>query len=380
MTRRHSFRQPSAVSVVFGLRFAALLVTVLLLPTVSRTAAQVIGGGGPASTDCFVTYDSQPAANTPTLRPKYLKCADQDVVCGDADARLGYCGYAAQLTLNSTNFAGCAPQDFPLGSFLIPYSGPGNDDHPKHIPAFEPLQQFVDDQLPLDAGAGDVDLMSGFFSVVVPLSIGFGARGPVFKITTVSLQPTMCTVALDTKGHCPPGGKKDSDTFKFMCTPPVDPTTKLKISPCAGVTSTFQQIQDEIFDRKCSTLAGCHGSAIPPHNLCLKTSCNGDTRHAYTDLVDADPTNEAALNDGLKRVVAGDPSHSLLIHKINGGTQLNDQLGDVGAYGLRMPYNDPFANRARPKLSSGEIQLITDWILHDAPDTGLVSTVGGACK
>jgi len=137
---------------------------------------------------------------------------------------------------------------------------------------------------------------------------------------------------------------------------------------------------DESFVRKCSTRAGCHGSAVPPHILCLHTSCNGDTRHAYTDLVGVDPANEAALNDGLKRVVASDPAHSLLMHKINGGAQLNDLAGDGGAYGLRMPYNNPFAGRTRPKLSRGEIQLISDWIVHGAPESGLVSTVAGACK
>ena len=379
MTSRYSVRQRRAVG-VFGLRFGAMLVAAVVLLPAPPAATQVVPGGGPATTDCFVTYDSHPAANNPTLRPKYVKCADQDVSCGDADGRLGYCGYDVQLTLNSTNFPSCTPQDFPVGSFLIPFSGAQNDDHPKHIPAFEPLQQFVDDQLPLDTAVGDVNLMSGFVSVVVPMSIGFSSRCPVFKTTTVSLQPTMCTLPVDAKGRCPPGGKRDSDTFKLICTPAADPVTKLKVSPCDGVTSTFQQIQDEIFDRKCSTLAGCHGSAIPPHNLCLKPSCNGDARHAYTDLVAVDPANEAALNDKLERVMPGDPGHSLLAHKINGGAQLNDQTGFVGAYGLRMPYNNPFAGRARPRLSSGEMQLITDWIVHGAPESGLVSTYTSACK
>jgi len=353
------------------------LAAILLGDTV---AAQIIPGGGPSATDCFVTYDSHPAANNPHARPKAVLCADQDGACGDADARLGYCGYDVQLTLNSTNFAPCVPQDLPVGSLLIPFSGAANDDHPNHIPAFEPLQQFVDDQLPLNAGAGDVDLMSGFFSVAVPMTIRFTGRGPVFKTTSVTLHPTMCGMPLDLKGHCPPGAAKDVDTFKLTCTPAIDPITKLKISPCSGVASTFQQIQEQIFDRKCSTLAGCHGSAISPHDLCLKSSCNGDTRHAYSDLVGVDPTNEAALGDGLKRVVAGDPGHSLLVHKINGAAQLNDHMGAVGAYGLRMPYNNPYAGRKRPKLSGGEVQLITDWIMHGAPESGLVSTVVGACK
>ena len=379
MTRRRFIGQRAAATAVLGSRVGVLLLATSVLLPVGATA-QVISGGGPAATDCFVTYDSHPAANNPALRPKSVRCADQDVACGDADSRLGYCGYDVQIALNSTNFPACAPQNFPVGSFLIPFSGPQDDDHPNHIPAFEPLQQFASDTLPLDVAMGDVNLTSGFLPVVVPMAIAFTSRGPAFKSTTVALKPTMCTLPLDAKGRCPGGGRKDSDTFKMICTPPIDPVTKLKISPCSGVTSTFQQIQDEIFDRKCSTLAGCHGSAVPPHNLCLRSSCNGDTRHAYTDLVGVDPANEAAFNDGLKRVAPGDPAHSLLVHKINGGTQLNDQTGDAGAYGLRMPYNNPFAGRARPKLSSGEIQLITDWIAHGAPETDLVSTVGSACR
>lgn len=371
--------QPRTAGTIPGPGFGAVIAAVVFFAG-SPAAAQVIPGGGPAATDCYVSYDSHPAANTPAVRPKSVKCADQDTNCGDADTRLGYCGFEVQIALNSTNFSSCTPQNFPVGSFLIPYSGADNDNHPKHIPAFEPLQQFVDDSLPLDVSAGDVNLLSGYVSVVVPLSIGFTSRGPVFKKTTVSLQPTMCTLPLDTKGHCPPGGTKDKDTFNLTCTPAVDPDTNLKVSPCTGVTSTFQQIQEEIFDRKCSTLASCHGSAIPPHNLCLRSSCNGDTRHSYSDLVGATPSNESALAEGLKRVQPGDPANSLLVHKINGGAQLTDQSGFVGGYGLRMPYNNPFAGLVRPKLSNGEIQLITDWIVHGAPDSGLVSTVGSACK
>jgi len=47
---------------------------------------------------------------------------------------------------------------------------------------------------------------------------------------------------------------------------------------------------------------------------------------------------------------------------------------------VRMPYSNPFAGRTRSKLSRAEIQLISDWIIHGAPESGLVSTVASACK
>ncbi|MBI3785660.1 MAG: hypothetical protein HY270_19880 [Deltaproteobacteria bacterium] len=343
---------------------------------VSRGSAQVVGGGGPASTDCWITFDSQPAPNYPTLRPTGVRCADNDATCGDANAALGYCQFAVQMTFNSsTGFPGCSPAGFPSDGFIIPYSGPSNDDHPKYIADFEPLVQFASDQLLLTPT--DIDRMSGFKNVVIPLDIRFSSSGPSFKTTTVTLQPTLCQAALLTSGKCPPGVPKDADKVKLTCTAPVDAMSGQKISPCSGIASTFQQIQEHIFDRKCTTMATCHGSTDSLHDLCLKPTCGA--RSAYSDLVNATPHSFAAATDGLKRVDPTNPENSLLFHKIKGGTRLNSPGEGIGAYGLRMPYNNPAAGRGRPRLTAGEIRLINDWILAGAPQTGFVAS-SGACQ
>ncbi len=367
------------------LAFSALALTVQVPVWRNLAGAQTVGGGGTKAADCWVTFWSTPAPNFPASRTKHVKCADQDTMCGDANTRLGYCSYQLQLTLNDSYYGpGCAPTDLTTFNFLIPYSGATNDEHPKHNEEFEPFQTFVQDNLPT-AAMTDVTKVG---SVTVPMPVSFSPKGPTFKSTTVQMHPTMCSVPL-INGKCPPGALKDLNTFNLTCTPAVDSMTGAKISPCTGISSTFQQIQEHIFDRKCSNLAACHGSMMQG-NLCLKDPsqpCDGATRTTYTDLVGKDPTNAVAALDLLKRVDAdgvtsGDPANSLLVHKIKGGVQLSNKAGVRNQYGIQMPYSNPTlgTGRIRPKLSRGEIQLISDWIQAGAPGTGFVTTTAaGAC-
>ncbi|GIW45546.1 MAG: hypothetical protein KatS3mg077_2828 [Candidatus Binatia bacterium] len=333
------------------------------------SASAQVPGGGPSTTDCWVAFQSVPPPNSPASRPKAVRCRDQDAACGDGDTTLGQCGYQVQIGLNTTSFSGCAPSSFPSGSFAIPYTGPSFDDHPKHVPDFEPLQLFADGQLPL--GPADTDRWSGPTTVRVVLPVRQTAAGPKWSPFTLKLQTTLCTVALLSGGKCPAGVAADKDTFKLTCLPPIDPMTNQPVSPCTGITSTFDQIQQHIFDRKCSNLAGCHGSIEPSHDLCLKPSCGGG-RSAYSDLVNAAPHNFAANSDGLLRVKPGDPDGSLLYLKVLGGARLNSPTFGSGAYGFRMPFHNPAADRARPRLTAGEIRLLKEWILAGAPATGFI--------
>ncbi len=359
----------------------AMLRRLLVLTGVScllplTAGATQVEGGGTASTDCWVTFDSVPSANS----GHSVRCADQDTACGDADARIGYCGYQVDLILNSSAFsATCMPQNLSQDHFLIPYTEPSNDDHPQHIDDLQPFQNFVSNS-GLALTATQTDVPSGFNPVAIPLSIAFTPKGPVFRATTVTVRTTMCTVQIKGETTCPTP-PMDVDKFKLTCTPPLDPITKQPLSACIGadgnpLSGTFQQIQEHIFDRKCSNITACHNPGPP--NLCLRTACGSST--SYTDLVGHIPWNGAALSDGLLRVDPGHPTNSLIVHKINGGSQLKNLAGIAGAYGLRMPYNNPAFGRARPKLSRGEIQLITDWIAAGAPMTGFVpTTAAGAC-
>lgn len=346
----------------------------VLLPLAA--AATEVEGGGTSSTDCWVTFDSVPAVNFPALRPRSVRCADQDPACGDADNRVGYCGYSVNLILDSSHFnPPCAPMDLSHNQFLIPYTESTNDDHPLHIDDLQPFQNFVSNTgLPLTASQTDV--ASGFNPVTVPLSIAFTSKGPAFRTTTVTVHTTMCTVGIHGESLCPTS-PKDVDNFKLTCTPPIDAMTGQPLSACTGITSTFQQLEEHIFDRKCSNLAACHNPG--PSNLCLNSAGCGSAS-PYTDLVGQLPFNPSARADGLLRVDPGNSGNSLIVHKIHGGSQLNSTSGVAGAYGLRMPYNNPAVGKSRPKLSKGEIQLITDWIAAGAPSTGFVSTSApGAC-
>jgi hypothetical protein len=336
--------------------------------------AQGVAGGGDDQTDCFVTYQTMPAPNLPASKPKHLKCADQDIVCGDMSPVLGSCAFQMQVTFNSTAFPPCAPTDLPADGFLIPYSGNANDDHPKNVADFEIFQNFAETFLPLTAM--DTDVTSGFSNVTVPMQIRFTSKGPVYKTSTVTMHPTMCTTPL-VNGKCT-SGLKDADKFKLICTPAKDGNGD-PISPCTGVTSTFQQIQEHIFDRKCSTQASCHGSTTSLHDLCLKPNCDANTRHAISDLVGVTPHNFAAATDGLLRVDPMNPGNSYIMKKILG--ELDSPSGGPDAYQHRMPYNDPSHDRARKKLGSAEVQLISDWIMAGAPAMGFVATTAkGACQ
>jgi len=340
-----------------------------------RPAGAQVGGGGADETDCFAAFQSIPAPNAPVGRPSGVACADQDGTCGDANPSLGYCGFSVGVIFNSTSFASCTPTDLPADGFLIPYSGAANDDHPKHVAGFEPLQIFAENNLPLTPV--DTNVASGMSSVTVPLDIRFTSKGPKFRKTTITLQPTTCTTPLQ-NGKCS-SGERDGDKFKLVCSPAIDPMTGDPISPCTGISSTFQQIQEHIFDRKCATPA-CHGSTQSFHDLCLVDSCDAGTRSAHTDLVGVVPHNFAASADGLLRVAAGSPAQSFLLKKVRGELDSPDPMFGKDAYGKRMPYHNPANDRPRKKLGKAEVQLITDWIAAGAPATGFVATTAaGAC-
>ena len=360
-------------------RFAVLLLASAVVVPLSALATEVEGGGTPSS-DCWVTFDSTPSVNYPVSRPRSVRCADQDATCGDTDARVGYCTFGVNLILNSSQFMpACMPTALSGNDLLIPYMEPQNDDHPKHSDDLQVFQNFINAQLPTVTSGSRHDVASGLHDVSVPLGIRFTGRGPAYRTTTVTVQTTMCPVPIHNETFCPTA-PKDVDKFQLICTPPIDPSTGKPLSACTGadgnpITSTFQQIQEHIFDRKCSNLSACHGSMMQA-GMCLAADCGGG-HGSYADLVGHAPMNPAANADGLQRVDPGSPTNSLIVHKITGGGQLE---GPSGSYGLRMPYNNPAIGKTRPKLTRAEIQLITDWITAGAPMNGFIpTTAAGAC-
>jgi len=126
--------------------------------------------------------------------------------------------------------------------------------------------------------------------------------------------------------------------------------------------STWQTIQQQIFDRNCIS---CHaaGTYFARQSGLVLTS---DV--AYSQLVNVVPANAAAKGDGLLRV--GDKGleslyKSFLWEKINAPDQ-EHFYRDHPQYGSLMPLG------ASP-LTNGELEFIRRWIVAGAPQSGVVA-------
>lgn len=117
----------------------------------------------------------------------------------------------------------------------------------------------------------------------------------------------------------------------------------------AGVRSTFEAIQDHIFNESCIS-SSCHSSAWAAAGLSLEPDV------AYEQLVGRVPQNAKARDEGMQLVKAGDPGKSFLMTKLTGS--------GVG-YGDRMP-------RSYSSLSGVAIDAIRAWIAAGAPRDSVV--------
>ena len=133
------------------------------------------------------------------------------------------------------------------------------------------------------------------------------------------------------------------------------PNAPVVPTPTASVAS-FAQIQTTILTPSCAT-SNCHVGTAPQAGLDLSDANGG----AYDRLVGVAPTNPNALNDGLKRVMAGKPDSSLLYHKLvfPPGHHAHD-------YGNPMP-------TGTAGLSVGQLEFVRQWIAAGAPRTGVVA-------
>ncbi len=120
-----------------------------------------------------------------------------------------------------------------------------------------------------------------------------------------------------------------------------------------------------IFQAKC---IGCHGSTSPSGQLNLTGST---PTGVYNALVNANPVNPVALAKGNKRVVPGDPIRSFLYRKLiqHADVDAFTHLETGGTEGGSMP------QYPNPALTNYEVELIRQWILEGAHQTGsLVNT------
>lgn len=123
-----------------------------------------------------------------------------------------------------------------------------------------------------------------------------------------------------------------------------------------GQTGTYDQVYN-LLQSKCS---GCHNASANSGLLDL----TGSSAAVYSRIVNKNPVNPVALAKGNKRVDPGYPQRSFLLRKcIN---ELDPDLKLKNGEGNAMP------TAPNPPLDNKEIELVRQWILHGAPQTGTV--------
>lgn len=120
--------------------------------------------------------------------------------------------------------------------------------------------------------------------------------------------------------------------------------------------STFTEVYN-IFQAKCTF--ACHSGSNPTGLLDL----SGTEQEVYARLVGIDAANPHAATAGQKLVRPGYPKQSFLMQKVSYGLDPELDLTDQ-AQGNPMPNNNP--------LQKHEAELIRQWILFGARDTGVV--------
>jgi hypothetical protein len=310
--------------VVFALLFALLA---------TAPAAALTPGGGTSSTDCLAEFGGTPASY-PASRPREIRCTDNDPACDD-DPTLGICQFQAEVCLNVSdpNLPTCAPQA--LETYFIENEQP--DTNPKHDFDFQALEDALNFLvLPLDAS--DVDVCSGPVQMSLRLPIAPSKTGGHFRRGKKQIESTLAgdvTV-------------RDEDKLKMTCVPGKDTT------PCDGITSTFEQIQRQIFTPTCA-LPTCHNVAQAEHQMSLAEG------EAYASLVGVPPANFVASSAGYLRVDPGNPANSFILKKLEGDL--------VDGEGVQMP-------KDLKRLHHLHVDLIEEWIAAGAPETGFIAALG----
>lgn len=121
-----------------------------------------------------------------------------------------------------------------------------------------------------------------------------------------------------------------------------------------------QQTWDQVYsilNTNCA-ISSCHGGTTAnPFDM------GANSFSAFSSMVNVDPTNPAAKAAGYKLVDPGHPYNSYLLKKIGDG--FDSYLDLEAAEGNVMP-------SGAPALADNEIELIRQWILQGAPQTGNV--------
>jgi hypothetical protein len=120
--------------------------------------------------------------------------------------------------------------------------------------------------------------------------------------------------------------------------------------------STFTQIH-QLLQTKCSG-SGCHNGSTATFNVTLSESA------LYNALVNVNPVNPTAAAKGDKLIKPGYVGKSFLLRKISHST--NPYLA------LQQPHEGNAMPSGSAQLAANEIELIHQWILFGAPQSGIV--------
>jgi hypothetical protein len=120
--------------------------------------------------------------------------------------------------------------------------------------------------------------------------------------------------------------------------------------------NTFTQVH-QLLQTKCSG-SGCHNGSTATFNVTLSESA------LYSALVNAAPVNPAAAAKGDKLIDPGYVDRSFLLRKLS--HNLNPHLA------LQQPQEGSYMPVSSPQLPMKEFELIRQWILAGAPQTGNV--------
>jgi hypothetical protein len=317
-------------------RIASVAIAAVLSGALSAapSSATEVGGGGGSRVDCLATLNAD--VNTPVTKPRNIRCHDGDVAC-DLDGMVnGVCNFQVAVCANSTFNPGVCNL---TGVRLITVDHAVDNGDQKFDPEFQALQTRIDS----DIGPfpnNNADQCSNATNLHVAI------KGP-FKDNKCKKNKKTVRLASESTVAAGQGAiLVDKDRIDLICEPPIS-----GCDPQSVFTSAYDRVQRQIFNQSCA-VSGCHdsNSFSDAGNLLLEAS-------AYPgNLLDRTPTNAAAAGLGWKRIVAGDPATSYVVHKLDGDFPSPD-------FGDRMP-------KDRPKLDQTLIDVITAWIQAGAPDMG----------
>ena len=316
-------------------RSAASTVAALALSTAAAAGsahAASVPGGGSKDDDCLTQFVAP--ANKPTGKPKRIRCVDGDPTCDD-DPTPGICRFLVDVCANvpDPGLPACSGRD--LEFFTVENVHPDTD--PRHDFEFQALEDAVNSFV-MPVASDEQNECAGEVAMVLPLEAKVQAKGAKWKKSKKTLRTTA-------QG---PLGVRDDDKLSMTCLPAPG------ADACADVTSTFDQIQQQIFTPGCSRQT-CHNAAQTDHTLSLAPG------ESYASLVGVQPDDSLANGQGKLRVDPGNPDGSYLLDKLRGDLEPSQ--------GLRMP-------RQLAKLPKKKIRLIEAWIEAGAPENGFVQGLG----